>query len=143
MRLITSLIVFLVLSNISMATASERVENFRLLDQNRSAHEFYYHKNAKAVVLMVHMNGFPIVRNLLPDLRDIHTQFGDDVEFILINSSLQDTPASVKKEAEEFGIDFTILVDEVQLIGESLKLDRSSEVLVIDTDNWELLYRGL
>ncbi|MEM7452685.1 MAG: hypothetical protein AAGA41_08635, partial [Pseudomonadota bacterium] len=35
-----------------------------------------------------------------------------------------------------------ILVDETQLIGEALELDRSGEVLVIDPRNWEVAYRG-
>ena len=121
---------------------TDRVENFRLLDQTHSSHELYYHKDAKAVVLMVTMNGCPIVRNMLPDLRKIRARFGDDVEFKLINSSLQDNYASIRQEVADFGIDFPVLVDETQLIGEVLELDRSGEVLVIDTGNWNIIYRG-
>lgn len=121
---------------------SDRVENFRLLDQEHTSHELYYHKSAKAVVLMVTMNGCPIVRNTLPDLRNIRAQFGDSVEFKLINSSLQDTYESIRKEVADFGIDFPVLVDDTQLIGEVLELDRSGEVLVIDTSNWRVAYRG-
>ncbi|MFT5542243.1 MAG: hypothetical protein ACI97K_000483 [Glaciecola sp.] len=131
-----------ILSGGSRSAVSERVDNFRLLDQDHSAHELYYHKNAKAVVLLVTMNGCPIVRNLLPDLRDIRAKFGDEVEFLLINSSLQDTHKSIRQEVAEFGIDFPILVDDAQLIGETLELDRSGEVLVIDTSNWRVAYRG-
>jgi hypothetical protein len=141
MRLIIFTILFLISTGSSFVMA-ERVDNFRLLDQNHSSHELYYHKNAKAVVLMVTMNGCPIVRNLLPDLRDIRTQFGDNVEFMLINSSLQDTYSSIRQEVSEFAIDFPVLVDDTQLIGEALQLDRSAEVLVIDTSDWSLVYRG-
>jgi hypothetical protein len=91
---------------------------------------------------MVTMNGCPIVRNMLPDLRKIRARFGDDVEFKLINSSLQDNYASIRQEVADFGIDFPVLVDETQLIGEVLELDRSGEVLVIDTGNWNIIYRG-
>ncbi len=45
----------------------ERVDNFRLLDQNGASHELYYLSDAKAVVLMVHGNGCPIVRNTAAD----------------------------------------------------------------------------
>ena len=38
------------------------VDNFRLLDQNGKSHELYYSSDMKAVVLMVHGNGCPIVR---------------------------------------------------------------------------------
>jgi hypothetical protein len=142
MRLIVFFTVLFILSIGSSAEAADRVDNFRLLDQDRSAHELYYHKDAKAIVLLVTMNGCPIVRNLLPDLRDIRTQFGDNVEFMLINSSLQDTYKSIRQEVAEFGIDFPVLVDDAQLIGEALDLDRSGEVLVIDTSDWRVAYRG-
>ncbi|MFK8042479.1 hypothetical protein [Congregibacter sp.] len=127
---------------ISAPAAPDLVENFRLLDQDHSAHELYYHKDAKAVVLLATMNGCPIARNLMPDLRDIRKQFGDDVEFMLINSSLQDNYETIGQEVEEFGIDFPVLVDDAQLIGEALELDRSGEVLVIDTSDWSVAYRG-
>ncbi len=39
-------------------------------------------------------------------------------------------------------IDFPILVDETQLIGESLGLSRTAEILVIDPRKWKLVYRG-
>ena len=134
--------VLFILFMASGSSLANRVENFRLLDQNHSAHELYYHKDAKAVVLMVTMNGCPIVRNLLPDLRDIRAKFGDKVEFLLINSSLQDSYKSIGQEVTEFGIDFPVLVDDSQLIGEALELDRSGEVLVIDTSDWSVAYRG-
>ncbi len=121
---------------------ADRVENFRLLDQEHASHELYYHKDAKAVVLMVTMNGCPIVRNMLPDLRAIRSKFGDKVEFKLINSSLQDTYSSIREEVADFGIDFPVLVDDTQLIGEVLELNRSGEVIVIDTSNWQIAYRG-
>jgi hypothetical protein len=136
---LTFLSIFSIVNGSAMAN---RIDNFRLLDQDHSSHELYYHKDAKAVVLLVTMNGCPIVRNLLPDLRNIRSQFGDNVEFMLINSSLQDTYKSIRQEVTEFGIDFPILVDDTQLIGEALKLDRSGEVLVIDTSDWKLAYRG-
>jgi hypothetical protein len=115
----------LIISFCSHAAESERVENFRLLDQNHSSHELFYHKDAKAVVLLVAMNGCQIVRNLLPDLRDIRAHYGEDVAFMLINSSMQDTYQSIREEVSEFGIDFSVLVDDTQLIGEALDLDRS------------------
>jgi hypothetical protein len=142
MRLIVLCIACFILSIGSVSAVSNHVDNFRLLDQQHSSHELYYHKDAKAVVLMVTMNGCPIVRNLLPDLRDIRAKFGDNVEFMLINSSLQDTYKSIRHEVAEFGIDFPVLVDDTQLIGEALELDRSGEVLVIDTSDWRVVYRG-
>jgi hypothetical protein len=53
MRLIVLCIACFILSIGSVSAVSNRVDNFRLLDQHHSSHELYYHKDAKAVVLMV------------------------------------------------------------------------------------------
>ncbi|MEL6949359.1 MAG: redoxin domain-containing protein [Pseudomonadota bacterium] len=125
------------------ASAGTRVDNFRLLDQDRQSHELYYHNDATAVVFLVQANGCPIARNLLTDYRALRDTYADKgVRFAMINASLQDTREAIRAEAEEFGIDMPILVDETQLIGEALELDRSGEVLVIDPRNWEVAYRG-
>ena len=111
----------------------DRVDNFRLLDQNGASHELYYLSDAKAVVIMVHGNGCPIVRNTLPGLKEIRDRYRDQgVEFLLINPNLQDGRNDVASEATEFGIDFPILIDETQLIGESLGVIRTADVFVID-----------
>ena len=64
------------------------------------------------------------------------------VEFLLINSNLQDGRDAIAKEAAEFGIDFPILVDDLQLIGESLGVTRTADVFVVDPKTWKLVYRG-
>ena len=97
----------------------EVVDNFRLLDQNGKSHELYYSSDMKAIVLMVHGNGCPIVRQALPALREIREKYqAQGVEFLLLNSNLQDKRDAVAAEAKEFNVDFPILLDEAQLIGE-------------------------
>jgi peroxiredoxin len=121
----------------------EVVDNFRLLDQAGKSHELYYLSDMKAVVLMVHGNGCPIVRQALPALREIRQKYqASGVEFLLLNSNLQDNRDAVAKEWQEFGVDMPILLDEAQLIGESLGVVRTSEVFVIDPKGWKLVYRG-
>jgi peroxiredoxin len=125
------------------ATATTRVDNFRLLDQHRQSHELHYYDDASAIVLMVHMNGCPIVRNLITDFRAVRDAYADrGVEFMMINPSLQDTRQAILEEAEAFGIDLPVLVDETQLVGEALGVERSAEVFVIDPADWTIAYRG-
>lgn len=122
---------------------SDPVENFALLDHRGAAHELYYYSDAKAVVLMVHGNGCPISRNAWPRFRELQDEYAKkNIRFLLINSNLQDHRDSVSREAEEFGIDLPILVDETQVIGESLGLVRTGEVFVVDPEGWTLAYRG-
>ena len=121
----------------------EHVDNFRLLDQSGKSHELYYLSDAKAVVLMAHGNGCNIVRNTLPGLKDLRDKYRDQgVEFLLIDSNLQDDRETIAREAVEFGIDFPILVDNTQLIGEFLGLTRTADVFVIDPKGWKVVYRG-
>src|ERR1700752_1274676 len=108
----TILILGLAASGHAFALApGERVDNFRLLDQRGASQELYYYSDAKAVVLMVHGNGCPIVRSALPALNALREQYqAQGVEFLLINSNLQDDRDAIAQEAAEFGIDFPILV---------------------------------
>lgn len=125
------------------AAPGDRVDNFRLLDQNGVSHELRYLSDAKAVVLMVQGNGCPIVRQALPALREIRDSYrARGVEFLLINSNLQDDRNAIAAEAKEFGVDIPVLQDEAQLIGEALGVERTAEVFVIDPKTWQLTYRG-
>src|SRR6185295_17674388 len=77
----------------------ERVDNFRLLDHNGASHELYYLSDAKAVVLMAHGNGCDIVRNTLPALKEIREKYrAQGVEFLLIDSNLQDPREAIAQE---------------------------------------------
>jgi peroxiredoxin len=121
----------------------QKVDNFRLVDQRGEPHALYDLASKKAVVIMVQGNGCPIVRQALPALAEIRARYGEQgVEFLLLNSNLQDKRELVAKEAAEFKIDFPILVDETQRVGEALGVVRTSEVFVIEPKNWQLAYRG-
>ncbi|MFU8814420.1 MAG: redoxin domain-containing protein [Pseudomonadales bacterium] len=122
---------------------AQRVDNFMLLDHQGKAHELYYHSDAAAVVIMVHGNGCPIVRNAIIDYQALQQDYqGGDVRFLMLNSNLQDNRDSIAREAAEFGIETPILVDDAQLVGEALGVIRTAEVFVIDPNGWQLKYRG-
>ena len=124
-------------------SAGDRVDNFRLLDQTGASHELYYLSDARAVVLMTYGNGCGIVQKSLPRLREIRDEYkAKGVEFLLIDSNLQDDRDAVARESADFGNDVPILIDETQLIGEALGVDRTADVFVVDPKNWQLVYRG-
>ncbi|MCY4095932.1 MAG: redoxin domain-containing protein [Gammaproteobacteria bacterium] len=119
------------------------VENFSLLDHNGDAHELYYYSDADAVVVIVQGNACPIIRNALPDIREVRDEFVDqNVVFLMLNANLQDNRTSIQVEAEEWNIDMPILVDETQLVARGLGITRTAETFVIDPSNWDLVYRG-
>lgn len=126
----------------SASAAAMKVDNFVLLDQAGKAHELYYGEH-EAIILLVQGNGCPIVRNALTDYRALRDEFADrNVRFLMINSNLQDERANIAAEASEWDIDLPILDDRTQLIGESLKLIRTGEVLIIEPKTQQLVYRG-
>ncbi len=124
-------------------TPGAKVPDFKLADQRGEQHRLYDLAQKKAVVIMIQGNGCPIVRQALPALQQIRDQYRDQgVEFLLLNSNLQDDAASIAKEANEFSIAFPILVDQKQKTGEAFGVQRTSEVFVIEPGTWRLLYRG-
>ena len=123
-----------------------KVDNFGLLDHRGRFHELYYYENdpeTSAIVMFVQGNGCPLVRKRLPELARLQKAYAErGVRFCMINANPQDTREEILKEAEEFGIGMPILLDTTQLVAEALKLTRTSEVLLIEPDSWNLRYRG-
>lgn len=120
-----------------------RVENFGLYDQHGNFHNLYYYSDASAIVLFVHGNGCPIVRNVMPALREVRDSYADKgVQFFMLNANLQDNRESIIHEASDFGIDFPIMVDDAQLVAEALDIHRTAEAIVIDPKQWKIVYRG-
>ena len=128
---------------VNSVSAAGKVDNFVLLDHNGEAQELYYDKSAKAIVLMIHGNGCQIVRSILPDYEALRAEFeSKGVNFLMLNANLQDNRETIASDAAEWGIDVPILVDSAQIIGPSLKLTRTAEVIVIDPASREIIYRG-
>ncbi len=121
----------------------DKVENFRLLDQKGGSHELFYYDDQKALIFLVQGNGCPIVRHAAARFQELKDIYKDqEVEFFMINSNLQDNRLTIREEAKEYNYDLRILVDDSQIIGESLKLSRTGEVFIINPKNWSVAYIG-
>jgi len=119
------------------------IADFTLKDQTGAVHQLYALSGKKAVVIMTQSNGCPIVRLAVPALREIRERYrSQDIEFLLLNPTLQDTADAVQHEAEEFGFGMSVLLDRTQKVGEAWGVDRTAEVFVIDPKSWTLLYHG-
>lgn len=122
---------------------NDRVDNFGLIDHEGNFHQLYYYDDAEAVVLYIQGNSCPIVRNGIDRLQELRDEYAEKgVVFLMLNANLQDNRENIAREAAEFGIDIPILVDENQLVAEQLNVTRTAEAIVIDTDMWEMAYRG-
>lgn len=120
-----------------------RVDDFQLLDHMGVAHRLFYYSDAPAIVVMTQGNGCPILRNAVPAYRQVRDNYQEQgVKFFLLNSNLQDNKTTIAKEVADFGFDIPVLVDENQLVGESLNVTRTAEVFVIDPKSRKVVYHG-
>ena len=60
----------------------------------------------------------------------------------MLNSSLKDSREAIQAEAKKAGYDAPVLMDGNQLVGESLGVTRSAEVVVVNPKTWTVAYRG-
>ena len=125
------------------ATANVRVDNFLLVDQNLVAHELYHMSDAPAVVLVTQQNGDAVIRSQAPQLNRLAADYGaKGVQFLMLNPSLKDSMEAIQAEATKAGYKVPVLMDDRQLIGESLGVTRSAEAIVIDPKTWQVVYHG-
>jgi peroxiredoxin len=116
---------------------------YTLKDQTGATHRLYALSGKEAVVIMTQSNGCPIVRLAVPALREIRNRYGaHDIEFLLLNPTLQDTGDAVQQEASEFQFGMSVLLDRTQQVGQAWGVHRTAEVFVIDPKTWTLLYHG-
>ena len=127
----------------SSAGGPARIGDFTLLDHQGKSHQLSWYGDRKAIVLFIHGNDSAVVQNSVPALRKIRDEFqAQDVVFFMLNPQLQDSRTSIAKEAEQLGYDFPILVDEAQLVAESLDAARLAETLVIDPKTMTVVFQG-
>jgi hypothetical protein len=125
------------------ATAAMRVDNFLLVDANFEAHELYRMGESKAVVLVTQSNGDSVMRAEAPALKALKAAYaGKGVAFWMLNSNLKDSREAIVAEQAKAGYDTPVLMDSYQLVGESLGVTRSAEVIVINPKTWAVAYRG-
>jgi len=118
------------------------IDNFMLADTEYMGHELY-RTDAKVIVIISHANGCPIVRNLSPPLKALQAKYeSQGVQFLMLNSAVQDSMQAIAQEKAEYGIDIPILKDTNQLVGEQLGVTRTAEFFVIDPKTWKITYRG-
>jgi len=125
------------------SVANLNVDNFRLTDASGKSHELHYLSDMKAVVLMAQGNGCATAAPAVADVKALRDKYrAQGVEFLLVNSNLADTREAIVKEMLAAGVDLPVLVDETQLIGESLGFTKNGDALVVNPTNWQSIYRG-
>ncbi|MEI7932760.1 MAG: redoxin domain-containing protein, partial [Alphaproteobacteria bacterium] len=122
----------------------ERISDFQLTDTARMAHHLYYFDYAPVIVLMSQTNGSATSRAAAAELAKLQDAYKDKgVLFYMINSNTGDTREATAAEAASNGFKIPVLMDDLQLVGEQLNIQRDGEVFVIDPKaSFKLAYHG-
>ena len=119
----------------------DRVDNFKLLDHNGRAHELHYLSDAKAVALMSHTVGCSELADDVARFETLAAKYAGQgsadgsVEFLMVNADGLSDRSLVQANAP-------VLIDEAQVVGESLGFTAAGQVLIVDPASWRVVYRG-
>jgi len=117
--------------------------DFELQDQEGVVHTLDEYRDRDLLVFYVQGVGCPIARIALPQYREVRDLYQDrNIEFLMFNANIQDDIKRIKRESDEFGIDFPILKDKGQILAKSLGVERTAEVFIVDPTTQAVLFRG-
>ncbi len=119
------------------------VGDFGLIDHQGNQQHLTRLANHKAVVIYSQANSCEENVTQLPKFKLLRTLWEKQgIKFLMLNSSPEDTLDSIRRTASVYDIDFPIMVDETQLVAESLKVTKAGEVVVLNPGTMRLLFRG-
>jgi hypothetical protein len=122
------------------AASTARVDNFLLADQNLVAHELYRYADAPAVVLVSQTVADKATGPAADKLAADYAAKG--VEVWAIDPSRADTMDQLVAATGKTGQKTPVLMDDRQIVGESLGVTRSGEAFVINPKTWSVVWRG-
>jgi peroxiredoxin len=148
MRKITGLLAVAALSMLSFVAHAQdsylkSIKDFELVDHQGVSHSLKEYADKDFIVMYIHGSGCPIARLSVPSYLAIQEEYKDkNIEFLMLNSFIQDDIPRIQKEAEEFKITFPILKDADQSVARSMGVERTAEVFIIDPRTREIHFRG-
>lgn len=122
---------------------AEMLGDFALLDQDGVFHKLSRYRHKQAIVLMSYSGQCESTLAQVPRYRNLRERWqAQGIEFLMIDATAQASRANVHEEAQLYDIDFPILIDQNQLVAESLGLTAVPQVVVIDPNRMRVLFNG-
>ena len=143
-KLASILAVVLSISLVSNVYAlPDRVGDFALLDSEGEFHQLSRYRHQKALVLMAYDSSCASIDSALSQFQALQSAFTEQkVSFLLINSSSQSDLDVLRAQQATFGFDVSLLVDNGQLVSETLSFSNAGELAILDPERLAILYRG-
>ncbi|WP_394764014.1 redoxin domain-containing protein [Phenylobacterium sp.] len=121
----------------------QHVDDFQLTDHTRLAQHLYYFGYTPAIVVMSRSNGTAYSAAGDAALEKLNAAYkARGVVVWGLDSNLADSRDAVAAVAAKAHLSVPILIDEQQLVGEQLGVQREGEVFVINPKTWTVAYRG-
>jgi len=136
----------LLLSTLIMVQANAgagRIGNFALLDHEGNSHQLRKYGDSPAIVLISTSASCREIIEQLPKYRLLRTTWErQGVVFLGINSAANDSLDEIRNMAQLHNFDLPILLDDSQLVAEGLGLTKAGELVVLEPNRFQVLYRG-
>lgn len=124
------------------ANAAERISDFSLIDHNGKFFQLSRAANNEAIVILSHEDSRD-VRRAYGDLEELMEQFADQpVAFYLMDSTGAADKVEMRDMAEDADITLPILMDDTQLVAKELGISRATDVVILDPEAQEIVFRG-
>jgi peroxiredoxin/mono/diheme cytochrome c family protein len=125
------------------AKTEQKVANFTLKDpRDGKAVSLTSFKDKKAIAVVFLGTECPVNNAFLPVLAKLHEEYAPKgVQFLGINSNVQDAAAAVAEHAKKNEVPFPVLKDEGSKVADQFGAKRTPETFVLDGSG-KVLYRG-
>lgn len=121
----------------------DRIGNFALIDHQGNYHQLRKYGDSKAVVII--STSARCLENIekLPKYRLLRTTWErQGVTFLAINAATEDSLEDIRQMDALYNFDLPILLDDTQLVAESLGISKAGELVVLEPNRLQVLYRG-
>ena len=129
-------------SLVSHAADSERVGDFALLDAEGYFHHMSWYDDHEAIVFLTHASEDARLEESLAAFEALRQAAGDEFEFFLLDSEGRHNRDAVAESMAQRGSELPVLMDDSQLVGESLDVAASGEVIVYDPKRFRVIARA-
>ena len=121
----------------------DRIGDFALLDSDGAFHQLSRYRNREALVLMSFDDRCASIDTAIGQLKSLQRDWSDQgVVFGLIDSSGEADIQAIRATKARHGLDLPLLIDNGQLVTETLGLTKAGEVAILDPERLTLIYRG-
>jgi len=145
MKKLSTLLTLILSISIASAVSAlpDRVGDFALLDTAGDFHQLSRYRHQDALVLMSYDSSCQSIETSVSQFKSLQSEFAEQqVAFALINSVGEANVDRLNSELIALELDSSILIDNGQLVSETLSLSKAGELVILDPERLTLLYRG-